>query len=114
MRYKVKPRGPMRDNSKSISVRMTETQFQKLAQYMTLTHLPVTTYFRKMIASERIKESSPKVRRNLHAAVNMLYSNIWQITRCHRAEELDSGAVRKLDFLMDQICEQIYHISCQE
>lgn len=114
MRYRVKPRGPMRDNSKSISVRMTEEQFRRLTRYMALTHLPVTTYFRKLIASERIKENSPEVRRHLHAAVNMLYSNIRQITRCPRAEELDAGAVRKLDFLMDQICEQVYRISCQE
>mgnify|MGYP000820620327 FL=1 len=53
MRHKRKkplPRGKLRDNSKSISVRMTEEQFQRLERYRELTRLPVTTYFRKLIA----------------------------------------------------------------
>ena len=43
-RKKPLPRGKLRDNSKSISVRMTEEQFQRLERYRELTRLPVTTY----------------------------------------------------------------------
>ena len=53
MRHKRKkplPRGKLRDNSKSISVRMTEEQFLRLERYRELTRLPVTTYVRKLIA----------------------------------------------------------------
>lgn len=114
MQYKARPRGPMRDNSKSISVRMTEEQFQRLSRYMALTHLPVTAYFRKLICSEKIGERTPEVFQNIHAAVNMLYSNIRQITRCPRAKELDADATEKLSFLMKQILEHVYRISCQE
>ena len=59
MRHKRKkplPRGKLRDNSKSISVRMTEEQFQRLERYRELTRLPVTTYFRKLIAESEIVE----------------------------------------------------------
>ena len=50
---KIRPRGKMRDNSKSISVRMTEEQFQRLTRYLELTRLPVTTYFHKLIAEKQ-------------------------------------------------------------
>lgn len=49
-RSKVRPQSDLRDNSKNISVRMTEEQFQRLESYRNLTRLPVTTYFRKLIA----------------------------------------------------------------
>lgn len=54
---KIRPRGKMRDNSKSISVRMTEEQFQRLTRYLELTRLPVTTYFRKIIAENSSREN---------------------------------------------------------
>ena len=53
-RKKPLPRGNLRDNSKSISVRMTEEQFLRLERYRELTRLPVTTYFRKLIAEKKI------------------------------------------------------------
>ena len=49
MRYKRRPRLPMRGNSCSLSVRMTEEQYQRLCRYLAITRLPVTTYFRKLI-----------------------------------------------------------------
>ena len=53
-----KPRGAMRDNSKSIFVRMAEEQYQRLRRYMALTRLPVTTYFRKLIHGDGIRENA--------------------------------------------------------
>ena len=82
MRHKRKkplPRGKLRDNSKSISVRMTEEQFLRLERYRELTRLPVTTYFRKLIAESEIMERPSRIRFRLYEEVNKIDSNIRQI-----------------------------------
>ena len=66
-RKKPLPRGKLRDNSKSISVRMTEEQFLRLERYRELTRLPVTTYFRKLIAENSSREKPTPVNRSLYA-----------------------------------------------
>ena len=96
-RKKPLPRGKLRDNSKSISVRMTEEQFQRLERYRELTRLPVTTYFRKLIAESE--------------EVNKIDSNIRQILRNPRAKELDREAADRIRFLLEHILEQAYHIN---
>ncbi|OKZ54631.1 MAG: hypothetical protein BHV94_03470 [Clostridiales bacterium 59_14] len=79
-RKKPLPRGKLRDNSKSISVRMTEEQFLRLERYRELTRLPVTTYFRKLIAESEIMERPSRVRFRLYEEVNKIDSNIRQIS----------------------------------
>ena len=77
MRHKRKkplPRGKLRDNSKSISVRMTEEQFLRLERYRELTRLPVTTYFRKLIAESEIMERPSRIRFRLYEEVNKIDS----------------------------------------
>ena len=88
-RSKVRPQSDLRDHSKSISVRMTEEQFQRLKSYRNLTRLPVTTYFRKLITSIEIYERPGKEISQLHAESNMIYSNIRQILRNLQAKALD-------------------------
>ena len=107
-RKKPLPRGKLRDNSKSISVRMTEEQFLRLERYRELTRLPVTTYFRKLIA---IMERPSRVRFRLYEEVNKIDSNIRQILRNPRAEELDREAADRIRFLLEHILEQAYHIN---
>lgn len=109
-----KPRGPMRDNSKNISVRMTEEQYQRLRRYMALTRLPITTYFRKLIRGDGLRERAFQLQRPLHAGVNMIHSNVMQIARCPCVKELDAEAVAKLRFLEDKLCEEIYLLTAQE
>ena len=84
-RSKVRRKSDLRDNSKSISVRMTEEQFQRLESYRKLTRLSVTTYFRKLITGSEIYERPGKEISQLHAESNMICSNIRQILRSPQA-----------------------------
>ena len=104
----------MRDNSRNIAVHMTDAQYGRLRTYMTATRLPVSTYFRKLIACERPRENAFELTRDLHAAMNKIYSNVRQITRNPRAAKLDADAVRRLEYVADQLCKQIYLLSNQK
>ena len=117
MRYKklkVKPRGPMCDNSRNISVRMTEEQYQRLQRYRSLIHIRSTIYFRHLIHGNRLKGRSNELHRAMHASLNKIYSNIQQMARHQRAAELDADAVAKMRFLMDKLCEEIYLLASQK
>ena len=105
---KIRPRGKMRDNSKSISVRMTEEQFQRLTRYLELTRLPVTTYFRKLIAKNRSREKPNPVNRRLYAETNIICSNLQQIMRNPDAVKLDRDAVKQIQFLRERMLDQIF------
>ena len=50
----------------------------------------------------------------MHASVNMIYSNVQQISRHQRAMGMDADAVAKLVFLMDKLCEEIYLLASQK
>ena len=104
----------MFDNSRNLSVRMTEEQYQSLRRYMNLTKLGSTNYFRKLIYEDAFKGHSKDLSHALHASVNMIYSNVRQITRHRCAEDLDAEAVAKLDFLMDKLCEEVYLLTAQK
>ncbi|MGN8969592.1 hypothetical protein [Intestinimonas sp. HCP28S3_D6] len=114
MRYKHKPRPPMRDNSCSLSVHMTEEQYQQLCRYLTVTGLPVTTYFRKLIQGATIRTRMSRQRLDPHPAVNHIYSNIRQIARCPRARELAPEQIAQLEFLADKLCEECFLLSTQQ
>lgn len=109
-----KVRISMRDYSRNLSVRMTEKQYQRLRQYMGLTRLNSTAYFCRLIQGNEFKGRSPKLNHALHASVNMIYSNVRQITRYRYAKDMDAEAVAKLDFLIDKICEEIYLLATQK
>lgn len=113
-RVKIRPRGPMRDNSRNISVRMTDEQYRQLQRYRKLTRLTSTTYFRRLIQDGAFKGFSPELNHALHASLNMIYSNVRQITRHKQAKDLDVDAVAKLTFLMDKLCEEIYLLANQK
>ena len=100
----------MRDNSCSLSVRMTEEQYQRLCRYLAITRLPVTTYFRKLIKETTIHARMP----DPHPAVNHIYSNIRQIARCPRARELAPEQIAQLEFLADKLCEEYVLLSTQQ
>ena len=109
-----KVRQPMRDNSRNLSVRMTEGQYQRFQRYMGMTRLCSTAYFRRLIREDNFKGHSPKLNHALHASLNMVYSNMRQITRHQRAKKLDADAVAKLAFLMDKLCEEVYLLANQK
>ena len=105
---KIRPRGKMRDNSKSISVRMTEEQFQRLTRYLELTRLPVTTYFHKLIAENSSQEKPNPANRRLYAETNIICSNLQQIMRNPDAVKLDRDAVKQIQFLRERMLDQIF------
>ena len=109
-----KVRGSTRDYSRNLSVRMTEEQYQRLRQYMKLTRLKSTAYFCRLIRGDNFRGRSPKLNHALHASVNMIYSNVRQITRHQRAGRMDAEAVSKLLFLTDKLCEEVYLLSSQK
>ena len=104
----------MRDYSKSLSVRMTEEQYRQLQRYMGLTRLKSTAYFCRLIQENEFKGRSPELNRAMHTSVNMLYSNVRQISRHRKAKEMDAEAVEQLIFLMDKLCEEIYLLAGQK
>ena len=104
----------MRDNSCSLSVRMTEEQYQQLCRYLTVTGLPATTYFRKLIQGATIRTRMSRQRLDPHPAVNHIYSNIRQIARCPRARELAPEQIAQLEFLADKLCEECFLLSTQQ
>lgn len=93
-----KKRGPMRDNSCNLAVRMTEEQYWQLQRYMSLTHLPVTTYFRHLITGFRITANSIPLERKLYTESNKIYSNVRQIARNPRVKELGDAQVKQMAF----------------
>ena len=109
-----KVRGSTRDYSRNLSVRMTEKQYQRLQQYMGMTRLDSTAYFCRLIRGDGFRGRSPELNHALHASVNMIYSNVRQITRHRYAKDLDAETVAKLDFLMDKLCEEVYLLAAQK
>ena len=109
-----KVHGSTRDYSRSLSVRMTEEQYQRLQRYMGMTRLHSTTYLCRLIQGGEFEGRSPKLNHALHASVNMIYSNVKQITRHQRARGMDAEAVSKLLFLTDKLCEEVYLLSSQK
>ena len=109
-----KKRGPMRDNSRNIAVHMTEEQFQRLERYRNMTRHCVTTYFRKLIDGDRLIGRRTDFYRNIHAGVNMIYSNVRQIERNPYARELDAESVGKMVYLAKKLTDEIFYLSCHE
>ena len=66
------------------------------------------------LAGEHLKENAFDLTHGLHAGVNKIYSNVRQITHNPRAAELDADAVRRLNYLADKLCEQVYLLSNQK
>lgn len=113
-RKRRKVRSPMRDNSRNISIRMTEEQYQRLRRYMEMTRLNSTTYFRKLIYENTLKGHSKKLNHAMHASLNKIYSNVQQIIRHQRAVQMDADTAAKIRFLMDKLCEEVYLLTSQK
>ncbi len=109
-----KKRGPMRDNSRNLAVRMTEEQYQQLQRYMALTHLPITTYFRHLITGFRITANSIPLERKLYAESNKIYSNVRQIVRNPKARALGDTQVKQMLSLEEKLSEQLHLIMSKQ
>lgn len=111
---KVRPRKPMRDNSRNLSVRMTEMEYQQLQRYLKLTRFSSTTYLRHLIHGDGVKARPGELNRALHASLGKIHSNVHQIIRCRRTEELDAEATARARYLMDRLCEEVYLLAGQK
>lgn len=111
-RIKVRPRKPMRDNSRNLSVRMTEMEYQQLQRYLNLTRLSSTTYLRHLIHGDGVKARSRELNHALHASLGKIHSNVHQIIRYQGAEELEAAA--RARYLMDRLCEEVYLLAGQK
>lgn len=109
-----RPRTALRDNSKNITLRLTEEQDRRLRRYMALTCLTVSAYFRKLIRGDRLTGNPGPLRHGLYAGINKIHSNVMQIARCRRAKELDPEAVAQLLFLADRLCEEVYLLTTRQ
>ena len=107
-------RASTRDYSRNIAVHMTEEQYQRLERYRKMTRHGVTTYFRKLIDGDRMLAHSTELSHSMHRGVNMIHSNVRQIARCRRANELAPESVRTLVYLSEKLCEEVFLLSCQE
>ena len=114
MRHKCRPRMSVRDNSHSLSVRMTEEQYRTLRRYMALTRLPVTTYFRKLVTGSTPRTQIKDVGLDPRLGVNHIYSNVQQIIRHPYARELDAESVKSLEFLVNLLCEESFLLCNQK
>lgn len=110
---KVRPRKPMRDNSRNLSVRMTEMEYQQLQRYLKLTRLFPTTYLRHLIHGDGVKARPGELDHALHASLGKIYSNVHQIIR-RRAGESDGVSTAKVRYLLDKLCEEIYLLAGQK
>ena len=54
------------------------------------------------------------MRRDIFAGVNMIDSNVRQITQNPYAQELDEQSVNTLKFLAKKLCDEVYYLSCYE
>ena len=98
----------MRHNRKTRKVRVSTRE------YIEMTRLHSTAYFCRLIQGGEFKGRSPKLNHALHASVNMIYSNVKQITRHQRARGMDAEAASKLLFLTDKLCEEVYRLAAQK
>ncbi len=114
MGYKCRPRMSVRDNSRSLSVRMTEKQYRKLRRYMALTRLPTTTYFRKLITGGTLGIRIRDIGLDPRPGVNHICSNVQQIVRHPQARALDEASVQSLEFLVDLLCEESFLLCNQK
>ena len=105
---------PARDNSRNLSIRMTEEQYQRLHRYMRMTRLYSTAYFCRLIREDNFKGRSPDLNHALHASVNKIYSNVQQILRHQKTGKLDGRSVSQMRFLADKLCEEVFLLSGQK
>lgn len=80
----------------------------KIPLYLELTRLPVTTYFRKLIAENSSREKPNPANRRLYVETNMICSNLQQILRNPTAMKLDRDAVKRIQFLRERMPDQIF------
>jgi len=104
----------MKDYSKTLSVRMTDDEYDRLTRYVKLTHLPLTTYFRFLIQKKPIRTRSVNKELNPHPGANMIISNVRQICINPYAKKIDERSVKMLQFLSSKFEQEVFLLVTQQ
>ena len=89
---------------------MSDEDYALLQFYLSQTPLKQSTYFRKLITGEKLLGCNSKHLGSLHAAYNMIFSNVMQIIRKVPEYGISREKVRELEMLMQQLGDEIYEL----
>lgn len=109
-----KKRGPMKDISRNLAVRMTDEQYELLKRHMALTNLPVTVYFHHLITGFQITARSLDVARPIYYEDNKIYQNLMQLQRNPRANQIGSEQLQTASFLWKKISHETYLLTSMQ
>ena len=109
-----KKRGPMKDISRNLAVRMTDEQYEMLKRYMDFTSLPVTVYFHHLITGYQIKARSLDFARPIYYEDNKIYQNLMQLQRNPRANQIGAEQLQMASFLWKKISHETYLLTSME
>lgn len=109
-----KKRGPMKDISRNLAVRMTDEQYELLKRYMELTSLPVTVYFHHLITAYQIKARSLDFARPIYYEDNKIYQNLMQLKRNPRVNQIGAAQLQMALFLWNKIGHETYLLTSME
>jgi len=104
----------MKDYRKTLSVRLTDEEYDRLTRYVKLTHLPLTTYFRFLIQKKPIRTRPVNKKLNPHPGTNMIISNVRQICINPYAKKIDERSVKMLKFLSSEFEQEVFLLSTQQ
>ena len=102
--------GPFRDNSKNVPIRMSDEDYALLQFYLSQTPLKQSTFFRKLITGEKLFGRNSRHLSSLHAAYNMIYSNVMQIVRKAPEYGISKEKVRGLEILVQKLGDEVYEL----
>lgn len=103
-----KKRGPMKDISRNLAVRMTNEQYELLQRYMALTNLRVTVYFHHLITGHQITARNIDFVRPIYYEDNKIYWNLMQLKRNSRANQIGQKQLQTALFLWEKISRETY------
>lgn len=103
-------KNPNKDNSRYITIRLNDEQYELLRELMAKTTLPQTTLLRTLIDGKPLHINFHEKGFSLYTESNMIYSNVRQIARNEMAWAMDGESVRWLQFLADKMEYLIHEI----
>ena len=109
-----KKRGPMKDISRNLAVRMTDEQYELLKRYMDLTNLRITVYFHHLITGYQITARSLDLARPIYYEDNKIYQNLMQLSRNPRANQIGAEQLQIALLLWKKISHETYLLTSME
>ncbi len=89
---------------------MSDEDYALLQFYLSQTPLKQSTFFRKLITGEKLFGRNSRHLSSLHAAYNMIYSNVMQIVRKAPEYGISKEKVRGLEILVQKLGDEVYEL----